>query len=112
MKQKTELSPHGILIEQVKKATKKFDSELSSDLPYKFMDLIEADQKKRELLKLKIELITGIKDLMYQYQRLFYDYCAANNVENKDEAFDNISNNTESAYNKASILIKGIQKNL
>lgn len=112
MKQKSnsELSPHGILLKEVKKAYNKFDPELSSGLEYKFMDLIEADIKKRELFELKISAMDAIRELMKQYRHLFTDYCTASGIADTEKSFRDILKYPDSAYNKAAKTIESISK--
>lgn len=101
------LSPFGIAVASFKKASVKFDKNVSSGIEYEMMKLIEADAKKRVLFDLRMEIIESVQELMRQYRHLYQDYYRLNHVEEDNEnCFDNITNNESSAYNKAKNMLQ------
>lgn len=100
------LSPRGIAVKQFKKAALAFDKNVSNGIEYDMVKLIEEDANKRAKFDLKLNLISGIKDLQLQYKRLFEDYASISGKFNEEEfPFNVVLDNKESAYNKATDLI-------
>lgn len=112
MKQDTKnLSPLGIALEKFKKAAKAYDKDVKSGIEYDMLKLIEEDQNKRARFDLKMNLMSGIRELQTQYKNLFNDYAIATGKFTDEEyPFSAILNNKESAYNKATELINSLSK--